>query len=418
MLCDDQAARDAVAEVGFFESSRGPIDQNRGHAAVREHAGGLAERLKVAIVQSDIERAGSPVRHGDPALCAGACDKVVVQVEAADAKVEQRVALARFDVRSQDACRRLRSAHADTAIVDDVHRRASPGELVGHCAADDAGSDHDDVGGAYGHGPKAYRKGFSRKEAARPLQFPGILATLVNASKGRCEFVQAADSADDSQQFTRLTHQSSHNIGLMPRRPVLKPDARRRQLLAAAATVFATTGYRAAGITDIVQTAGVARGTFYLYFEGKANVFLAIADDFYDRLEQAVEAPGPEPDFPTDGRAAIRATFRRYLEFFHLNRHAAVAMLREAPAIDARFNRGIAELRQTTLSHFMRRVRSLQERRLVQSTLPNDVGAHLLVGMFEEVVQAYVLDAEEPDLEALADVMADVAWRGMGRGPV
>jgi AcrR family transcriptional regulator len=204
-------------------------------------------------------------------------------------------------------------------------------------------------------------------------------------------------------------------------RAVLTPDTRRSQLLAAAATVFATRGYRSAGITDVVQTAGVARGTFYLYFASKADAFLAVADDFYDRLEQAVEMGDhdlpDEPNLPMDGRAILCSTFRRWLQFFQLNRHAAIIMLREAPAIDARFDRGIAELRQTTLSHFTRRVRALQERRLAQPSLSPDIVAHALVGMYDEIVKAFVLDAAEPDIDALAEVMADVAWNGLGRGP-
>jgi AcrR family transcriptional regulator len=201
------------------------------------------------------------------------------------------------------------------------------------------------------------------------------------------------------------------------RRTVLTADARRHQLLAAAARVFASRGYRAAGITDVVQTAGVARGTFYLYFEGKADVFLAIADDFYDRLEQAVDVHEREPSLSADGRSTLHATFRRWLEFFHFNRHAAIVMLREAPAIDGRFDRGMAELRQTALSHFARCVRSLHERGLARPAPPPDVVAHLMVGMFEEITKTYVLDAAEPDLETLADALTDVAWNGLRRGP-
>jgi AcrR family transcriptional regulator len=160
----------------------------------------------------------------------------------------------------------------------------------------------------------------------------------------------------------------------------------------------------------------VARGTFYLYFESKAEVFLAIADDFYDRLEQAVEQHDPGPSDPTDGRSLFRVNFRRWLEFFHRNRHAAIVVLTEATAIDARFNRGISELRQTALSHFEGRLRSLQKRGIARTRVSPDLAAHLQLGMFEALVRAFVLQAAEPDLDALADAMADVAWNGVGGG--
>jgi AcrR family transcriptional regulator len=197
-------------------------------------------------------------------------------------------------------------------------------------------------------------------------------------------------------------------------RVALNADARRQQLLAAATAVFAKCGYRAAGITDIVTAAGVARGTFYLYFESKAQVFLAIADDFYDRLELAIERGGALPAATgADGRAFLQASFRRWFEFFHRHRLAATVMLKEAPAIDPRFDRGIAELRQSAYTHFAGRFRRFQQLGLVRPALSPDIVAHLQVGMFEELVKAFVLSVDQPDIDALANQMADFAWNGV-----
>jgi AcrR family transcriptional regulator len=197
-------------------------------------------------------------------------------------------------------------------------------------------------------------------------------------------------------------------------RVVLLPDVRRQQILTAATAVFAKQGYRATGVTDIVVAAGVARGTFYLYFEGKAQVFLAIADDFYDRLELAIEQEGAPPAGATDGRSFLSASFRRWFEFFHRHRLAATIMLKDAPAIDPRFDRGIAELRQSAYTHFAQRFRRFQQLGLARASLSPDIVAHLQVGMFEELVQAFVLTDDHPDIERLADQMADFEWNGVG----
>ena len=180
--------------------------------------------------------------------------------------------------------------------------------------------------------------------------------------------------------------------------------------------MFAHRGYRAAGISDIVATAGVARGTFYLYFASKAEVFLAIADDFYDRLEIQIAqggAPPPVTDGWPDGRAFLHASFRRWFEFFHTHRLAATVMLKEAPAIDPRFDHGVAELRRSAYTHFAARFRRFQELGMVRSSLSADVVAHLQVGMFEELVKAFVLGADNPDLDSLAEQMADFEWNGV-----
>jgi AcrR family transcriptional regulator len=56
------------------------------------------------------------------------------------------------------------------------------------------------------------------------------------------------------------------------------------RLLRAAVDVFGARGYAAARVSDIVGRAGVAQGTFYLYFESKEAIFLRLIDDFFGRL--------------------------------------------------------------------------------------------------------------------------------------
>jgi AcrR family transcriptional regulator len=55
-------------------------------------------------------------------------------------------------------------------------------------------------------------------------------------------------------------------------------QARREQILAAAAAVFAEKGYPRSTIKEIAGTAGLAPGTIYLYFKNKRHLLLAIAE--------------------------------------------------------------------------------------------------------------------------------------------
>ena len=50
---------------------------------------------------------------------------------------------------------------------------------------------------------------------------------------------------------------------------------------------------------------------------------------------------------------------------------------------------------------------------MVRPSLSADIVAHLQVGMFEELVKAFVLGVETPDLDGLADQMADFEWNGV-----
>jgi AcrR family transcriptional regulator len=70
---------------------------------------------------------------------------------------------------------------------------------------------------------------------------------------------------------------------------------RQREILAAAARVFATKSYATATTKDIAAEADVAEGTLYNYFGSKREILLAIAAEAQAPMEAAVaEAMGME----------------------------------------------------------------------------------------------------------------------------
>ena len=68
----------------------------------------------------------------------------------------------------------------------------------------------------------------------------------------------------------------------MPR--VVDREARRAEHVSAAATVFAQRGVANAAVSDIVKAAGVAQGTFYLYFDSKDAAVLAVVERIADAM--------------------------------------------------------------------------------------------------------------------------------------
>ncbi len=67
-----------------------------------------------------------------------------------------------------------------------------------------------------------------------------------------------------------------------------KRQIRRAQILDAAKTVFAQRGYHNASINEIIRRAGIARGTFYLYFESKQKVFDSVLVDALQQLRRRI----------------------------------------------------------------------------------------------------------------------------------
>src|SRR5271156_4265462 len=100
---------------------------------------------------------------------------------------------------------------------------------------------------------------------------------------------------------------------------------RRQQILNHARDVFAKRGYHAAKIDEIVAAAGVARGTFYLYFEDKRAIFEEIVDRTIARIGMAILRVDPKDKARTVD-AQIRENIRRVVELL-LEDHATTKIL-------------------------------------------------------------------------------------------
>lgn len=65
-------------------------------------------------------------------------------------------------------------------------------------------------------------------------------------------------------------------------------EERRGQILRAARSVFAEKGYHGGSIADIIDAAGIARGTFYLHFESKRAVFGEVLETLIEDLNAVI----------------------------------------------------------------------------------------------------------------------------------
>lgn len=100
-----------------------------------------------------------------------------------------------------------------------------------------------------------------------------------------------------------------------------RKQARPGEILDAALAVFAEKGFAAARMEDIAVKAGVTKGTIYLYFPSKEEVFKSLArqhvsDNLVVAAREAVHFEGSAFDF-------LRLFYARFLEIV-LHRDAAV----------------------------------------------------------------------------------------------
>lgn len=109
-----------------------------------------------------------------------------------------------------------------------------------------------------------------------------------------------------------------------------RKDARPQELLAAALQQFVERGYAATRLEDVARSAGVSKGTLYLYFENKEELFKAVVREnivsSIGEAEQAVAAfEGPSAEL-------LRAILMQWWEEVGSTRLAGMTKLMMAEA--------------------------------------------------------------------------------------
>jgi AcrR family transcriptional regulator len=104
-------------------------------------------------------------------------------------------------------------------------------------------------------------------------------------------------------------------------------EARRAEILDAALSLFGRYGYRRTSIDDIAREAGIAKGTLYLSFASKDEVFLAVGQSLAERMLAGAETARQQPGTAQDRLTAMAiAWYGTYFDTVCNSPHAAELM--------------------------------------------------------------------------------------------
>ncbi len=199
-------------------------------------------------------------------------------------------------------------------------------------------------------------------------------------------------------------HNSLGEIGLA----VIDKEQRRRDLLSHARAAFSEKGYHATKVEDVVSRAGVARGTFYLYFEDKRAIFTELLDAFVLRLREAILRIDPGADI----RAQIRGNVGRAVDLLIEERELTRILLSHAVGLDPEFDKKLLDFYDAIAIMLERALRLGQTMGVVR---PCDCRllSYALLGLVKEVVYRIVMAGYEVDRDRLADELLDQSLYGL-----
>lgn len=196
------------------------------------------------------------------------------------------------------------------------------------------------------------------------------------------------------------------------RRRVVGRDERRSELLVAARDVFARKGYHAATVDDITRAAGVAKGTFYLYFDEKRQVFYEVVRGFFD-LVKAIGSSVTASTNPLDFMATAERGANELMRVFLENRELARLVTRESMGLDPELERMVRGFYREIADVEAANIRAGVELGLLRPVDPMVVAwAH--IGMVERVLLA-LLDADSglPSPGTIVRELMSIAFEGL-----
>ena len=124
-----------------------------------------------------------------------------------------------------------------------------------------------------------------------------------------------------------------------PKRSPALRDERRAQLVTAARDVFGQKGYHAATVDDITRAAGVAKGTFYLYFDEKREVYYELVRSFLQHVKDIGASVAREVHTPAEFFARCEQAARELMRVFLEHHKLARLTYRESMSLDPELER-------------------------------------------------------------------------------
>ncbi|MFH1761999.1 MAG: TetR/AcrR family transcriptional regulator [bacterium] len=187
--------------------------------------------------------------------------------------------------------------------------------------------------------------------------------------------------------------------------------ARREHILGAAQKLFATRGYHISTVDDIAEAAGLAKGTIYLYFKTKQELFLCLAKE---RLELMFKNIYSCLEQKTEYREKILEVVKTHLSFFEQNHDFFKIVM----ASRGHFDPGVKEdLHVKIMEGFHKYVRILG--RAITGCGANLVTKDtaflggMLLGMTNSTIMQWMMMGQPKGLVKKADIICKIFFKGI-----
>ena len=186
----------------------------------------------------------------------------------------------------------------------------------------------------------------------------------------------------------------------MPEVQELKKEQRRRAIIRASLRVFSRKGYETTALDEVAREARLAKGTLYLYFKDKEDLYFHVMLSLLERLEAFVGEQISDSQNPLDKLAAVA---RAQIGFFADNpnyfRLFTVAFNPEMATIHKKLLGPFFEKRQRLGEYLHGLVEEGKKKRLIRGDIDTRDVVLSYMGMVNQAMQAVCMPQFESNVQ-------------------
>jgi AcrR family transcriptional regulator len=162
---------------------------------------------------------------------------------------------------------------------------------------------------------------------------------------------------------------------------------RKEQILEAAREVFSQKGYNEVTVADITSQAGIAKGTLYLYWKSKEDLFLEVIRDATQRLRFALVEAAGEVDDPLE---RVRVSVPVIFDFCRREAGLYLAIFQQASFLQSERQEEYNALYEPLAEDFKRTIEEGSRRGIFKVDDP-EVISHGVYGFLASLIYQWLL---------------------------
>jgi AcrR family transcriptional regulator len=161
---------------------------------------------------------------------------------------------------------------------------------------------------------------------------------------------------------------------------------RKEEILEAGLEIFSEKGYFNSKVAEIVEEVGIAKGTFYLYFDSKKDLFLEMINRYELLMKENINLDVLKKDELTL-EAKLSQLTKSYFDFYLDNEKLTNIIKREAVSIDDDFFEELQKMKRASDQIF----REIYESLLANNEIGTENNYEIFVNLFSGVINSYIM---------------------------